>query len=125
MFYLLLVPQPTVTFGNASVAVGSTVSLTCNVTLQQYSSYSSIPITVTVELLYGNTVMTNSTPSVSGAVHTSVFTLSNVGVSNAGQYQCRATVTTTASNVVAPTPRDSPNATLYVVGKWCVTKTLW
>ena len=113
------VPQPSLNFSGASaVPVGSTASLTCTVTLQQYSSYSSIPITVTVELLKGSTtVMTNSSPSGSGAVRTSVFTLSNVGVSTVGQYQCRATVSTTQRIVIDSTPGVSNYATLTAKSK--------
>ena len=116
---LFTVPQPSLSLSGASaVPVGSTASLTCTVTLQQYSSYSSIPTIVTVELLKGNTtVMTSSSPSGSGAVRTSVFTLSNVGVSTVGQYQCRATVSTTQSNVIDSTPGVSNYATLTAQSK--------
>ena len=66
-----------------------------------------------MELLKGSTtVLTNSSPSGSGAVRTSVFTLSNVGVSSVGQYQCRATVSTTHNNVTDSAPGVSNNATL-------------
>ena len=71
-----------------------------------------------MELLKGNTtVMTNSTPSGSDAVRTSVFTLSNVGLSTVGQYQSRATVSTTQSNVVDSTPGVSNYATLTAESK--------
>ena len=71
-----------------------------------------------MELLKGSTtVMTDSSPSGSGAGRISVFTLSNVGVSTVGQYQCRATVNTTHSNVVDSTPGVSNNATLTVQSK--------
>ena len=103
--------------GDSTVMLGSTTSLTCMVTLPLFNSYSSIPITVTVGLLHGNTVMTNSTPSGSGAVRTSVFTFFSVGVSNVGQYQCRATVTTTASNVVNSAAVNSNSVSLTVQGK--------
>ena len=118
-FCLSPVPQPSVSLFNPSaVLVGSTANLTCAVILQQYSSYSSIPITVNVELLKGSmTVMTDSSPSGSGAVRTSVFTLSNIGVSTAGHYQCRATVNTTHNNVIDSTPGVSNNATLTVQSK--------
>ena len=112
------VPPPSPTLTNTSVSVGSTASLACHVTLQLYSKYSSIPITVTVELLKESmTVMTDSSPSGSGAGRTSVFTLSNIGVSTVGHYQCRATVTTTHSNVVDSTPGVSNNATITVQSK--------
>ena len=52
-----------------------------------------------------------------GAVRTSVFTLSNVGLSTVGQYQCRAIVSTTQSNVIDSTPGVSNNATLTAQSK--------
>ena len=58
--------------------------------------------------------MTSSSPSGSDA---SVFTLSNVDVSTVGQYQCRATVSTTQSNVVDSTPGVSNIAILTAKGK--------
>ena len=113
-----IVPPPSPTLTSTSVSVGSTATLTCHVTLQLYSKYSSVPITVTVELLKGSTtVMTDSSPSGSGAGRTSVFTLPNIGVSTAGQYQCRATVTTNHNNVIDSTPGVSNNATLTVHSK--------
>ena len=104
--------------GGGTVTVGSTVLLTYSVTLQQYSSYSSIPITVTVKL-YRNTMIVGlggGSPSGSGAV-LFVFTLSHVGLSNAGQYQCRATVKSTDSNVVNSNAVVSNNDGLTVQGK--------
>ena len=112
------VPTPMATFtGGGTVTVGSTASLTYTVTLQHYSSYSSIPITVTVELLKGNTVSGIGYSSGSGAVRTFVSTLSNAGVSNAGQYQCRATVSSTDSNVLDSNAGVSNNDSLTVQGK--------
>ena len=61
--------------------------------------------------------MTGSSPSGSGAVRTSVFTLSNVGLSTVGQYQCRATVSTTQSNVIDSTPGVSNYATVTAQSK--------
>ena len=41
-----------------------------------------------------------------GSVRTTytVFTIPNVGVSNAGQYQCRAAVSTTQNNIIDSSP---------------------
>ena len=69
--------------------------------------------------------MTSSSPSGSGvssgsgsgAVRTSVFTLSNVSLSTVGQYQCRATVSTTQSNVVDSISGVSTYATLTAKSK--------
>ena len=69
-----------------------------------------------------NVTVTISFPSGSGAVRTSLFTLSNVNASNAGQYQCRATVTTTHNNVIDSTPGVSNNATLTVQSKLLLSK---
>ena len=95
--------------------LGSTATLVCTVDLHDYPSYSSIPTTVTVELLNGDMVsMTNSTLT---ATRTSVFMISNVSVSNAGQYQCNATVSTTVSNVMNSATSNSSNANVTVQSK--------
>ena len=120
MYIFSLVPNPTAVLTSDNVTVGSDATLTCTVTLPNFNTYMSIQstLTVTVELRMGSmTVMTNSTPSGSGAVRTSVFTLSNVGVSNAGQYQCRATVSSTDSNVVDSNAVVSDSASLTVQGR--------
>ena len=81
---------------------GSSATLHCSVTLQHYSSYLSLPINVTVEILKENdtTLMIDTNTTGSGPVRTTVFTIPNVGVSNAGQYQCRAAVSTTQNNAI-------------------------
>ena len=120
MFFFLTVPQPSVFLTGGSVTIGSTATLQCNVTLQQYTiaSYLSTPITLTVVLLKGTaTLIVDSNPTGSGSVHTSVFTIPNVGVSNAGQYQCRATVNTTQNNVIDSNPGVSNTANLYILSK--------
>ena len=95
--------------------LGSTATLVCTVDLQDYPSYSSIPTTVTVELLNGDMVLvTNSTLT---ATRTSVFMISNVGVNNAGQYQCRAIVGTSENNVMNSTTSNSSNANITVQSK--------
>ena len=115
---LLTVSQPSVFLTGGSVTVGSTATLQCNVTLQQYTSYLSTPIILTVVLLKGTaTLMVDSNPTGSGSVHTSVFTIPNVGVSNAGQYQCRATVRTTQNNMIDSGPGVSNTANLYIQSK--------
>ena len=99
--------------------MGSTVTLQCNVALQLFTGYSSIPITVTVELLKGNTpIMTNLAP-VDSSVHTSTapFNISDVGASNAGQYRCRATVRTTQNNIIDSTSGVSNTANLYILSE--------
>ena len=109
--------------GDASVAVGSTASLTCNVILQQYSSYSSIQntLTVTVDLLHMGSMAVIDTSTISPPSsmmsQTRMFTLSNVNASNAGQYQCRANVSSTDSNVVTSAPDNSSAATLNIQRK--------
>ena len=111
----LTVPQPSVFLTGGSVTVGSTATLQCNVTLQQYTSYLSTPNTLTVVLLKGTAaLLVDSYPTGSGSVHTSVFTIPNVGVSNAGQYQCRATVRTTQNNLIDSSPGVSNTANLTI-----------
>ena len=105
--------------------MGSTVTLQCIVALQLFTGYSSIPITVTVhvELLKESTsVMTKSAP-VNSSVHTTAFNISDVGVSNAGQYQCRATVRTTQINVIDSSPGVSNTANLTVKSMLKYTQT--
>ena len=86
--------------------VGSSGTLHCSVTLQHYSSYLALPINITVEILQENdtTLMVDANPTGSGSVRTTVFTIPNVGVSNAGQYQCRAAIRTTQNNVINSSP---------------------
>ena len=103
---------------NVSAVVGSNTNLTCTVTLVQFNSYSSIQSTLTIDLmLMGSMTMSSSSLTVSGAVRTYDFMFNSVGVSNAGQYQCNATVTTNQPNVINPAPGVSSDATLYVVGE--------
>ena len=91
------------------------------VMLPDYTSYSSIPITVTVELLNDSMVlMTNSIPTGSDSTHTSVFMIPDVSVYTAGQYQCRATASTNVSNVINSTTSTSPNASITVQSKWFI-----
>ena len=119
----LTVPHPSVflTTGS-SVVVGATATLQCTVNLQQYTSYSIVPITLTVVLLKGTaTLMIDSNPTGFGSVRTSVFTIPNVGVSNAGQYQCRATVRTTQSNMIDSSPGVSNTANLYIQSEYSNT----
>ena len=116
----LTVPHPSVflTGTGSSVTVGVTATLQCTVTLQQYTRYSIAPITLTVVLLKGTaTFMIDSNPTGFGSIRNSVFTISNVGVSNAGQYQCRATVRTTQNNVIDSSPGVSNTANLYIQSK--------
>ena len=116
-----IVPPPTVSLTGSSVTLGSPTTLRCMVTLQNYSSYSSIPITVTVELLNDSMVlMTNSIPTGSDSTHTSVFMISDVSVFTAGQYQCRATVGTSVNNVMNSVTSTSPNASITVQSKWFI-----
>ena len=98
---------------------GSSATLHCSVSLQHYSSYLSLPINVTVEILKENntTLMVDANPTGSGSVRTSVFTIPNVGVSNAGQYRCRVTVGTTQNNVIDSSPGVSSKANLTVQSK--------
>ena len=107
---LVLTPAASLT-GGGTFTVGSNVNLTCTVTLDNLS----IQNTIMVELLNGSTVLMTS--SLSGSEHTSVFPFSNVGVSNAGQYQCRATVSSTDSNVVNSNAGVSNNDSLTVQGR--------
>ena len=117
-FICNLVPQPSVTIpGLLAVPVGSITGIQCTITLQQYSSYSSMPITFIVELLKGSTTVSTNYILGAGKVRATAFILQNVGVSTAGQYQCRATVTTTHNNVIDSTPGVSNHATLTVHSK--------
>ena len=54
-------------------------------------------------------------------VHTSVFTIPNVGVSNAGLYQCRATVRITQNDVIYSSSGVSNTATLQLQSEIYVT----
>ena len=115
-----IVPPPTVSLTSDSVELGSPATLRCMVTLQNYSSYLSIPVTVTVELLNDSMVlMTNSTPTGSDSTRTSAFTISDVSVFTAGQYQCRATVSTSTAvtNVMNSTTSVLSNANITVQSK--------
>ena len=89
-----------------SIMAGFSATLHCSVTLQHYSSYLSLPINVTVEILKENntTLMVDANPTGSGSVRTTVFTIPNVGVSNAGQYHCRAATRMTQNNVINSSP---------------------
>ena len=121
--YTSPVPQPTVSLTNTSVSVmaNSDATLQCSVTLNQYSSYSSGTVAVTVELLntMGTAVATMST-SGSGATRTANLTVSAVNASEAGQYQCRATVAYTGTNegfVVEPSVATSSQVPLTFQSK--------
>ena len=103
-----------------SVVVGTTATLQCAVILQKHTNFLSIPITVTVELYnkdkgYIAAIKTSSNPT--SSVHISGFNIYNVVVSKAGQYQCRATVRTTQSNVIDSSPGVSNTANLTVQSK--------
>ena len=122
----MTVPQPSVFLTGGSVTVGSTATLQCNVILQQYTSYSIAPITLTVVLLKGTaTLMIDSNPTGSSSVRNSVFTIPNAGVSNAGQYRCRATVRTTQNNVIDSSPGVSSTANIYIKSKYSNTIVLY
>ena len=100
-----------------SIVVGTTATLQCTVILQKYTSFSSVPITITVELYnkdkgYIAAIKTSSNPT--SSVHSSGFTIYNVVVSNAGQYQCRATVRSTQNNVIDSIPGVSNTANLTI-----------
>ena len=86
----------------------------------------SLPTTLTVELLKGTTTVMTRSIALYGSVtvHTSVFTIPNVGVSNAGQYQCRATVSTTQNGVIDSSPGVSNTANLTVQSK-SITLHVW
>ena len=109
--------------GGATLSVGSTLSvgftaiLQCNVVLLLFTGYSSIPITVTVELLKGYTPVMTDLASVNSSVHTTAFNISDVGVANAGQYRCRATVRTTQNNVIDSNPVVSNAANLNILSE--------
>ena len=109
-------PQPLLT-GGTTFSVGSTAILQCNVTLQLFTGYSSIPITVTVALLKGYTPVMTDLASVNSPVHTTAFNISDVGVANAGQYRCRATVRTTQNNVIDSDSGVSNTANLNVLSE--------
>ena len=120
-FVSSLVPPPTVNLTGDNVTLGSTATLVCTVTLQDYPSYSSIQITVNVELLNDSMVlMTDSTPTGSDSTRTSVFTISDVSLFTAGQYHCRAIVGTGENNVKNSTSSTSPNASITVQSKWLI-----
>ena len=105
--------------------MGSTATLQCNVALQLFTSYSSIPITVTVELLKGYAPVMTDLASVNSSVHTTAFNISDVGVANAGQYRCRATVRTTQNNVIDSNPGVSNAANIYIKSKYSNTIVLY
>ena len=64
-----------------------------------------------MELLKGYTPVMTDLASVNSSVHTTAFNISDVGVANAGQYRCRATVRTTQNNVIDSNPgvSNAPN----------------
>ena len=98
--------------------MGSTAILQCNVALQLFTGYSSIPITVTVELLKGYTPVMTESATVHSSVHATAFNISDVSVANAGQYRCRATVRTTQNNVIDSSPGVSSTANIYIKSKY-------
>ena len=115
LYILPPVPQPTVSLANTSVAVGLTATLRCSVTLNQYASYSSGMVAVTLELVNMGTVRSTICASGTGATRTADFTITTTDMSEAGQYQCRATVNYTGTNmqfVEEPSTTISPDATL-------------
>ena len=97
--------------------MGSTAILQCNVALQLFTGYSSIPITVTVELLKGYTPVMTESATVHSPVHTTAFNISDVGVANADQYRCRATVRTNQNNVIDSNPGISNTANLNILSE--------
>ena len=97
--------------------MGSTAILQCNVTLQLFTGYSSILITVTVKLLKGYTPVMTDLASANSSVHTTAFNISDVGAANAGQYRCTATVRTTQNNVIDSSLGVSNTANLYILSK--------
>ena len=114
------VPWPTtvILIENNTLLAGSTATLQCNVSLRNYISYSSLPIMVTVELLKrSTTVMTHSASVEHSSAHNHVFNISDMGVFNTGQYQCRATVRANQTNVLDSSPGVSNTANLNIQGK--------
>ena len=101
--------------------MGSTATLQCNVVLLQFTGYSSIPITVTVALLKGYTPVMTDLASVNSPVHTTAFNISDVGVANAGQYRCRATVRTNQNYVIDSSLGVSSTANIYIKSKYSNT----
>ena len=77
------VPQPSVTLTGDIVTVNSPATLRCTVTL--YQSVDCSQVTVSLQLI-GSTLMPGSSCSYD-------FTLPATMSSNAGSYQCRATIT--------------------------------
>ena len=66
---------------------------------------------------WGDEVIDTRTVSPASMTNVTVFTLNNVNASNAGQYQCNATVSSSASNVIVPDPGNSGNTTLMIQRK--------
>ena len=68
-----------------------------------------------MELLKGTTTVMSRSITLSGSVTVyTVFAIPNVGVSNAGQYQCRATVSTTQNGIIDSSPDVSNTANLQI-----------
>ena len=107
------------TLTSNSITVGDNASLLCEVTLG--SNYSSVPVTITLELLNGS-IAAEMVSSVSGDSRNTNFTIPNVGVFDAGPYQCRANVSYNGSNqeyVLDPQPVNStPPSNLTVRSKF-------
>ena len=99
---------------------GSTATLQCSVTLNQYSSYSDGMTTVAFDVSGEGGILTGTPIMVSGAIRTTNFNIVTLNVSEAVQYQCRATVAYMGINdqfVVEPSAVVSPNATLTLQSK--------
>lgn len=99
----------------------SAATFSCVVTLNQYPSYSSGMVAIALELVNATgAVVANESTGSSGVTRDNYLTVPTVGVSEAGQYRCRATVTYTGTNdqfVKEPSQTDSPYATLTLQSK--------
>ena len=124
MYISLPVPQPTVRLTNSSVMAGSDASPSCEVTLNQYSSYSSGMVAIGLQLInMTDFVVSTESTGLFGATRDNYLTVSNVDVSKAGLYQCRAVLNYTGTNdqyVEEPPATDSPSATLSLQSKSCI-----
>ena len=104
------------TLTSDNITVGDNANLLCEVTLG-----SSVPVTITLELLNGS-MRAEMVSAVSGDSRNTTFTIPNVGVFDAGPYQCRANVSYTGSNqeyVLNPQPTTStPSSNLIIQSKF-------
>ena len=110
-----LVPPPTVTINNGTIAIGSAVTLTCTVELDPVVD---VPVTVTTVWTGPAGFMTTTTAQPvmgSTTTYTSIAMVNSFGRDKFGNYECTATVSSTSSFITGS--MASASISVIITGK--------